>query len=670
MLTRVRIIASVSLCLALSVPAFGQGQTAPAALARLSLEELATIDVTSVSKQAEDVWHTPVAITVITQEDIRRSGATTLPEVLRLAPGVEVSRIDAAHWTVGIRGFGDQFSKSLLVLIDGRNIYTPLFAGTYWPAYDTLLADVDRIEVIRGPGGTIWGGNAVTGVINIITRPTRDTRGTLVQLSSGNLDHMLASARYGGGNPDGFSYRVFAKGTRRGPFFHTDGSDFDAWWMGQGGFRADWARGPQGTFSLFGEVSSGSHGQRVQISTLTPPGRVPTDGELDAQGANLVALWDRPLRGGGGVRLQAFYDRTVWRATHFEERRNTFDLDGTVQLAPIARHQLTIGAGARWSPGDFTPTVPTLDFQPRSFTSRLVSASVEDDISIVADRLSLIVGSKIEHNNYTGVELQPNARLLFTRGVQTVWGSVARAVRTPSRIEDALRSLTPAGPVPGVALPVFLEIAGNADIDVEQAVAFEAGYRQLFAGRVNVDVAVFHTEHDDLVSFARGPARLDGTPPARIIVNAPHVNAVSGWSRGLEIAPAWQVNDEWRVSGSYALRRFDFSAAPISAEANAVRRYEGSSPRHLVRAQAQWTRGAVEADVAYRHVSALVFHGIDGYHAADARVGWRVAPGFDLSAAVQNLFDPHHAEFPQTPAPVEVPRSLLVSMRWTLAPGR
>jgi iron complex outermembrane receptor protein len=243
-------------------------------------------------------------------------------------------------------------------------------------------------------------------------------------------------------------------------------------------------------------------------------------------------------------------------------------------------------------------------------------------------------------------------------------------VRTPSRIEDALRSLTPAGPVPGVALPVFLEIAGNADIDVEQAVAFEAGYRQLFGGRVNVDVAVFHTEHDDLVSFARGPVRLDGTPPARVIVNAPHVNAVSGWSRGLEIAPAWQVNDEWRVSGSYALRRFDFTAAPISAEANAVRRYEGSSPRHLVRAQAQWTRGAVEADVAYRHVSALVFHGIDGYHAADARVGWRVAPGFDLAAAVQNLFDPHHAEFPHAPAPVEVPRSLLVTMRWTLAPGQ
>jgi iron complex outermembrane receptor protein len=395
-----------------------------------------------------------------------------------------------------------------------------------------------------------------------------------------------------------------------------------------------------------------------------------TDGELDAQGAHLVALWDRPLSRGAGLRLQAFYDRTVWRAPHFEETRNTFDIDGTVQLAPLGRHQLILGTGARWSPGDFTPTVPTLDFSPRSFTSRLASAFVQDDIALVADRLSLVVGTKIEHNNYTGVEVQPNARLLWTRGVQAFWGSVARAVRTPSRIEDAIRLLSPAGPVPGVPLPVFLEVSGNNEVDVEETVAFEAGYRQLFGARVNVDVSLFHNEHDGLVSFARGPVRVDGTPPARVIVNAPHVNAVSGWSRGLEIAPAWQVDSEWRVSGSYALRRFDFTASPLTAEANAVRRYEGSSPRHVLLARVQWTRGGTEADVTYRHVSALPFRSIDGYHAADARVGWRLAPNVSIAVAGRNLFDPHHPEFPQTPAPVEIPRSVLVTARWTIAPGQ
>src|SRR5258705_2830500 len=325
----------------------------PSNLTELTLEQLGDIEVTTVSKRPEEIWRTAAAVHVITHDDIMRSGATSIPEVLRLAPGVEVARIDSVHWSIGVRGFGDQFSKSLLVLIDGRSIYTPPFAGMYWPAHDALLEDVDRIEVIRGPGGTIWGADAVSGVINIITRAAADTHGTMVVAGSGNIDRGAGALRYGGGSPRTFDYRVYGKGVSRGAEHHADGATFDDWWTTQAGFRADVTRHAGHTFTVQRDISKGSHGQRVNVASFTPPSQVPLDGYLDALGVNVLARWQREFTSERGVRLQAYFDRTSWTAPHFDERRNTIDVDFLQHATLAGRHAVTAGGGARVSPSRF-----------------------------------------------------------------------------------------------------------------------------------------------------------------------------------------------------------------------------------------------------------------------------------------------------------------------------
>jgi iron complex outermembrane receptor protein len=628
----------------------------------MSLEALGSIEVFSVSKQSEAIWRAPVALSVITREDIRRSGATSIPEVLRLAPGVEVQRLDASHWAVGIRGFGDQFSKSLLVLIDGRNIYSPLFAGIFWPAYDMFLDDVDRIEVIRGPGGTIWGGNAVNGVINIVTKRAVDTHGSLVAAGAGTVDHGTAGVRYGGGNGRNLDYRFYANGLAGGPQYHPDGIDFDAnSWMSQTGFRADWNSGSGQSFTLQGDVSTGRHGQRVATSTFTPPAIFALDGMADTFGGNLVAVWERRLRK-GDVHVQAYYDRTVWEAPHFEERRDTVDLDYVQSTTAWSRQKVNWGAGLRWSPSTFTQTLPTLDFNPREETNRISSAFAQDEIQLVDERLAVTIGSKIEHNTYTGFEIQPGARLLWTPAArQTVWSAVTRAVRTPSRIERAVESTS----LSSLAGPVFLEVVGSVDFASEELVGYEAGYRTL-VGDVYLDATVFHNEHNGLAGFGRNTLTLEGPADARrYVVRVPYVNGINGTSEGFELSPDWHPLRAWRLNGSYALRHVDLHSEPVNIDAKAVPRYEGSTPQHLVRVQSQLSlpRGW-EVDAVYRYAGRLPARLVDAYHTADARIGARIANGVRLSLEGQNLLQPRHAEFsPQ----IGIRRSAYVKLTWERA---
>ena len=281
-------------------------QNPPANLKKLSLEQLGNVEVTTASKEPEQVWRTPAAIYVITQEDLRRSGATSIPEVLRLAPGLEVARTDSDHWAVGVRGFGGQFSKSLLVLIDGRSVYSPLFAGVYWQVQDTPLEDIERIEVIRGPGGTIWGANAVNGVINIITKSTKDTHGMLVSMGGGNVDQGIAEFRWGGTSGRGFDYRVYGKGFIRGPESHPDGSNFDHWKTGQLGFRTDWELNTRDTLTLQGDMYQGLDGERVAISLFTPPSMEVFNGPHDVGGGNILGRWRRQFSKDSDTQIQGY----------------------------------------------------------------------------------------------------------------------------------------------------------------------------------------------------------------------------------------------------------------------------------------------------------------------------------------------------------------------------
>jgi iron complex outermembrane recepter protein len=659
------------LCLTLAEPvqaaSGAQGKPGTTTLRDLSLEELGAIEVTTVSKIPMEVWSTAAAVSVLTREDIRRSGATSLPDVLRLAAGVEVARVDSSHWSIGVRGFGEPFSKSLLVLVDGRRIYTPLFAGTYWPVYDLPLEEVERIELVRGPGGTIWGGNAVNGVINVITRTAADSRGTLVAVGGGSIDHGSMTLRHGG-RTGSVDYRVYARAFARGPQFHPDGVDFDDDnWMGQAGFRLDWSARERHQFTLSGAADRGQHGQRVRIASVSPPAAPIVDDPVEPTGAHLLTTWEQPVHG-GSLRLQAYYDRTRWDASHFQEDRDTIDVD-YMQTAPLfARHRLSWGAGLLWSPGRFTQTTEAIDFDPASQTDRRYSAYVQDEVQWLGDRLALTVGSKFEHNIYTGIELQPSVRLLWrVNPTRSVWGAVTRSVRTPSRVERDIRATSLTNLV--APLPIFLQVTGNPGFDAERHVGYEVGYRTLLRPTLYVDTAFFHNRHDGLASVGAAVPTVELLPRPHGRIRVPFVNGIDGTSSGFEITPEWRPAAALQVTGWYAFRAFDMHLLQVSADAGAVARYEGGSPRHQTRVELRTSpTDRLELDGAYRYVGRLPALLTDAYHSVDLRLGWRMSQTTTVSIAGQNLLQPHHQEYPHAPGPaVGIERSIWAGVTW--APG-
>jgi iron complex outermembrane receptor protein len=443
---RLVIRARIFLCLALSAVSvyrsFADSPEGPSEgkpkLTHLSLEQLGNTEVTTVSKEPVKLNRTPAAIYVLTQEEIRRSGATRIPEALRLVPGVEVSRIDSNKWALGVRGFENRLSRSVLVLIDGRSVYTPLFAGVYWEVQDTLLEDVERIEVIRGPGGTIWGPNAVNAVINIISKKGRDTHGVLASAGGGSLDQGFFGFRYGGGNGN-FDYRVYAKAFSRGYEFHPDRQHFDDWHMGQAGFRTDCEPRGRDTLTFQGDLYNGDAREKVGITTYSPPATAYVQQNAELSGGNLLGRWRRVINGGSDFQIETYFDHTRREESSFGEIRNTFDVDFLDHLTLPKRQNVLWGAGMRFSPSHFIQKVPTIVFKPHA-TDELYSLFAQDEVGIVRDRLWLTVGSKFLHNNYTGWELQPTARLLLAvNSRQSAWAAVTRAVRTPSRLEEDLK---------------------------------------------------------------------------------------------------------------------------------------------------------------------------------------------------------------------------------------
>jgi iron complex outermembrane recepter protein len=640
--------------------------SAPTPLRELSLEQLGRLEVTSVAKQPAEVWRTPAAITVLTQDDIRRSGATTLAELLRLVGGVQVSRIDSNRWAVGIRGLTSAFSKALLVLIDGRSVYTPIFGGVYWQVQETLLEDIDRIEVIRGPGGTIWGSNAVNGVINVITRHSRDSTGTLVSAGGGNVNQGRVSMRYGAERASGLSYRVYATGTRRDVAFHRDGRLYDDWSLAQTGFRLDFGGPGRQSLRLQGDAYRGTMGNKVAVGSFNPPAQLLIEGDDIVRGGNLVAAWERELPASTSLRVQAYYDRTIRHAINFEEDRNTVDVDALLRTPIGQRHQVAWGAGARSSRSDFTAVFPTLTVSPEDRDQRLASLYAQDEIAVASDQLFATLGAKLEHNTYSGWEVQPNARLLWRVDTQeTLWVSVTRAVRTPSRVETDLRLTGFARAVP----PVYFQLSGSATFDAEDLVGLEAGYRRLVSPSLYVDVTAFHNKYDGLASFSPLTQSLQPAPFPHLLVSASYENGIDATGDGFEISPDWRPLSWARLRGSYALLTIDAEGRPGSTDAGNVNLYEGSVPRHQGFVQASLTLPkGIEVDYTHRAVSQLmsrdVVRHVPRYVTADARIA-RTANGLTLALAAHNLFAPRHVEFFTTEFPTPgVRRSVFVSATW------
>ena len=675
----------VTLCLATGMamasaaPGNAQGPNADQQenpLKKLTLEQLGNVKVTSVSKEPEQVWNTPAAIYVITEDDIRRSGAINIPEALRLAPGVEVARIDGNKWSIGIRGFGSRLARSVLVLIDGRTVYTTLLAGTYWEVQDLVLSDIDRIEVIRGPGGTIWGPNAVNGVINIITKNSRDTHGQLVSAGGGNVNQGFFNVRSGGGNGQGFNYRVYGKGFTRGPEFHADGKNFDDWRAARTGFRMDWNGENQNGFMLEGDLYDERAGESVVATSYTPPFSQILDANARLSGGNITARWKKQLSYRSDMQLEAYYDRTNRREPNFGDLRDTFDVDFLQRQKLPGRQRLSWGTGARFSHGNELEVVSGLTFDPPQVTDRLLTAFVQDELDLIPNRLSLIGGTKLLNTNFSDFEAEPSVRLLYTPSKkQTAWASFTRAVRTPADVERDFFLSGFIGFAPG-GLPFFARFNANRNFQPEKLKGYEAGYRRLIGSRVYVDVAAFFNQYNDLFSQEiTGPTFLETTPPplGDNIAAPPHLllparfgNGLEGTTSGVEIAPEWKPASFWRLRGSYSFLAMHIEPKPGSLDIGTSLPTQNSSPGHQVYAQSSFDFPKnISLDVIYRYVSSLPAQGVKPYSTADVTWSWGISEHYRLTIAGQNLLRPHHAEFGGDPTGiVEIRRGVYGKIAW------
>jgi iron complex outermembrane receptor protein len=634
-------------------------------LKRLTLQELMQIEVISISRMPATVWRTPAAVYVLTQDDIRRSGATSLPDVLRLVPGLQVSRIDSGAWAVAIRGLANQFSKAMLVLIDGRSVYTPLFAGVYWQVQDTVLEDIDRIEVIRGPGATVWGSNAVNGVINVITKSARDTTGTLVSALAGNVDHVVGAARVGTAIGNG-AIRVYGKAFSRGPQYHARPPEYDAWREGQGGFRADWSRGTRDSFTVQGDGYHTPVGSQLRISSFDPPFQAIVNDDITFTGANLLARWKRQLAPASQVKVQVYWDHTGQSGPQLENVRDTVDVD-FVHEVTVRRHQVVYGAAARISPERSTQVAATTNLDPANPTYQLYSAFAQDQIQ-VGKKLTVTVGSKFEHNSYTGLEVQPTVRILWNQNDrQSAWAAVTRAVRSPARLDRDVSLFLLARTTPP---PIYLDVVGSSSFDSETLVGSEAGYRVLAGPQFALDLAVFHNRYSGLAGLGNFTpfAPVSGPPGVpRLVGTSAWTNAVDGPTYGFEVAPDWRPTAWWQLRGSYSYLQADLHTRPGLTNTSWEQVYEGSSPNHQLTVVSQLTlaRG-IEFDWTYRYVSELPTPRVPAFSTADIRMSWRATRALELSVVGQNLLDSSHPEFGTQPSGlVGIRRAVYGQVRWT-----
>jgi iron complex outermembrane receptor protein len=617
----------------------------------MSVEDLMNMQVTSVSKRTQKVADAAAAIFVITQEDIRRSGATSIPEALRLAPGLEVARIDQNKWAIGSRGFNGRFDNKLLVLIDGRSVYTPLFSGVYWNIQDVMLEDIDRIEVIRGPGATLWGANAVDGVINIITKPASSTQSAIVTAGGGTEERGSGGVRYGSKLGDNTHYRIYGKYFDWGPSNFTSGATAnDGWDAMRGGFRADWT--PQGANSLTlqGDLYRSKYDETLTVPSLASPfsSTFPNNGVYS--GGNILGRWNHNSEG-ASMSLQMYYDNTTTvDKSLFVDHQNVFDMDFQHGFHVGDSQQFVWGLGYR-SILDRNDSSFTVSLRPNQVSLNQFSAFLQDEISLIDNRLRLTLGSKFEHNDFTGFEVEPNARLLWTLSPnQSVWTAVSRAVRTPALTEEGLRLNsavippgTPANPAP---LPAVVAVFGSHQFNSEDLLAYELGYRVQATSNLSLDLATFYNHYSNLRTAEPGTPFVEGSPaPTDIVIPFVAGNKMSGGTYGLELFADWKVIPKWRLTGSYSYLQMDIhknldSQDPTPDNPN------GSSPRH------QWyLRSSVDLpkhfdlDTTLRFVDHLPSLNLPSYYSLDAHLGWRPVRNLELSIGGRNLLDNRHLEF-------------------------
>jgi iron complex outermembrane recepter protein len=623
-------------------------------LADLDIEKLTQVEVTSVSRKSEKLVEAPAAVFVITAEDIRRSGHTTVADALRLVPGMQVARINSHNWAISARGFNELYANKLLVMIDGRSVYTPLFSGVYWDVQDLALEDIESIEVIRGPGATLWGANAVNGVINITTRSSKHTQGGLVVGGYGPEEQGFATLRYGGQLAENATYKLYGKYFNRDESVLDNGdSANDAWHMYRGGLRIDWEPGEGNLLTFDAGAYGGSLHDTFTFKTPVAPFFTEQRDKTRVHGAHVIGRWTHTFSSDAELKLQTYYDRTSRELDFFNEDQNTFDIDLQHRQKLGERHEIVAGLGYQFVGSYNLRSNFFLYYDPAQRETHLFSTFVQDEVSLIEDTLSLTLGSKFEHNDYTGFEIQPSGRLLWTPDARnTVWGGVSRAVRTPSRADNDshLVSLTAPAGDPRFPNPPFPPLANVATIDgsggfeAEELLAYELGYRVRPHQRAAVDLALFYNDYDDLRSFEYSGTDLSNAPNyARHFFK--YGNGIEGETYGGEVALNLQLAEWWQMRGSYSYIQIQLHTKPGSLDTTQEAQ-EGRTPHHQAALRSlmdlPWN---FQFDLGARYVDSLPALSIPSYIAVDARVSWRPTRNLEISVSAQNILDDRHPEF-------------------------
>jgi iron complex outermembrane receptor protein len=647
----VRLRVAIVLCAA---AALGPAQTPTAKdLAQTSLEDLMNIEVTSVSKKEQKLSQVGAAVFVITQEDIRRSGSTNIPDLLRMVPGIHVAQIDANIWAISIRGFTDRYGDKVLVLIDGRSVYSPLTSGVNWDQQDVPLEDIDRIEVIRGPGGTVWGANAVNGVINIITKSAEATRGGLVMASAGSQESLQGLLQYGGTMGQKGAYRVFGSYGNVGNLPSPSGETVaDGWHKFHSGFRSDWDLSPRDSLTVQGDLFQSREGQTLDtLFSKDLPREAIIDDTITVSAGNILGRWNHILANGSDTTFQVYYDGYHRVDRGLSEMRNTLDFDFHHHLTVGSRQEIVWGLGYRTTSDNTTPGYAAT-YTPAGRRDSLFSAFLQDDIRLT-NSLSLTLGSKFEHNSYTGFEYEPSAQLVWNlNNRQAFWASASRAIRQPSRADFDLNvyvATFPAGTGVGV-----VELLGNPRRKAERLNDFELGYRAQISKQLSLDVAAFSSYYYGLqtqepLQPIYDTTRFPGAQPSlRVVVPLLFDDRAHAHNYGAEIFASWSITRRWQLSPGYSYLQMHVAGDPTSQDSSAgAIAYE--SPKHQFQFHSllNLTR-RVEWDTALYHVGQLVDTGngpTPSYLRLDTRIGWRVGESLEFSVTGQNLQWSAHAEY-------------------------
>ncbi|MBN8549467.1 MAG: TonB-dependent receptor plug domain-containing protein [Deltaproteobacteria bacterium] len=646
-----------------SVPAYAEGPE----LADMSLEALMNLEVTSVSKREELARHAAAAVFVLTNEDIRRSGATSIPEALRLVPGLNVAKIDSSRWAITARGFNGLFASKLLVLIDGRSVYTPLFSGVNWDVQDTVIEDIERIEVIRGPGASLWGSNAVNGVINIITKNAADTNSGLAAVSAGNVDRLITTFRYGEQISENASARGYVKYLNRdnspnvGP-----GDDYDQWDMWRGGTRLDWKKDDQ-AFLFELEGYGGNEGSRANIPQFTPPYSEWEQKTGYAAGGHVLGRWEGAVSEDTTAVFQGYYDQTDREELILRQVHDTVDLDSQAQTRLDSDNTLLYGANYRFV-HDNLRSRNVASFDPVSRDTTLVSAFLQNEMQVIPEELKIILGTKVEHNDFTGFEFEPNARTVWNFAPkQTLWAAVSRATRTPNRAETDITLISSIQEDPASGLPVEAAIMGNRNLSSEDLLATEIGYRAQPWKSLSVDVALFYNHYKDLGSFTEQEAQFSDDPVPHIVVPLRNEDGLLGDTFGGEFVADILPISGWRLQASYSFIRIA-TAPEEGADVYPVPSPESQTPTNqiLLRSLIDLPYD-LELDSMFRYVDSVPAYNVNAYTEATVRLGWKYSENLEFSFLVQNAFEPNHQEYAVDliqAQPAEVRRSYLGKITW------